>query len=227
VKSRGARRWEEPRLAELIKLREQDKVTHQQIAERMGVTKGQVERQVSLLIYEDRLQERTRRPPGADDAAPREWADVRRELQQLYDGNELDHAQMAQRLNITRTQLHSQLHRLFRERRLTPRSRRPTRKTKPAAPGSPEQFRLVLDALFGPDGERHGMAIGRATGLSGETVYAVLRGLQLAGCVTSQPTEPPGRKSLTYSFTAEGRQVAQTAIRDEDSLLALIQASRG
>jgi predicted transcriptional regulator len=125
MKLRSAKRWDEPQLAKLIELREEEGLTHRQIAERMGVTKGQVDRQVLLLIYDQRLKERTRKAPeaSATDPAPREWADVRREAKALYEEGELDHDEMAERLNLTRAQLQTQLRRLFKDGQLSPRPR--------------------------------------------------------------------------------------------------------
>jgi hypothetical protein len=90
-----------------------------------------VDRQVLLLIYDQRLKERTRRAPeaSATDSAPREWADVRREAKALNEEADLGRDEMAERLNLTRTQLQTQLRRLFKERQLTvrPRGRKKSR----------------------------------------------------------------------------------------------------
>lgn len=92
------------------------RLTHRQIAERTGVTKGQVDRQVLLLTYDQGLKERTRKAPQASppDPAPCVWAGVRREAKALYENGDGDHDEMAVLLNSTRTQPQTQLRRLFR-----------------------------------------------------------------------------------------------------------------
>jgi hypothetical protein len=97
-----ARLWVEERLATLIELRENDRLTHPEIAERMGATKPQVDQQVYKLILDDRL----RRRAGLVEHE-RTWDDVRKELKPLYEAGELDHDEMAARLKLSRSQLQS------------------------------------------------------------------------------------------------------------------------
>jgi hypothetical protein len=49
--------------------------------------------------------------------------DVRDELKPLYEAGELDHDEMAARLKITKSQLQSQLNKMFHQRQLSPRGR--------------------------------------------------------------------------------------------------------
>ena len=114
--------WEEERLATLIALREKDKLTHPQIADRMGATKAQVDQQVYKLIFAERL----RRRAGLVEAG-RTWAELRGELKPLYEAGDLDHEEIAARLKISKSQLQSQLNRMFRRGELAPRKpgRRP------------------------------------------------------------------------------------------------------
>jgi predicted ArsR family transcriptional regulator len=103
-------------LADLIRLREDDDLTHGDIAGRLGLTTREVDRHVWALIQAGTLKPRkgmvqsTRNGPTED----RSWASVRREICKLYEEN-IDHRSMTVRLRISRTQLQTQLHRLFRE----------------------------------------------------------------------------------------------------------------
>jgi hypothetical protein len=108
-------RWNESRNHRLIKLREDAGLTHREIAERLKVTKGQVDRQVALLLRDSRLEPRSRMVAPRDrNGMPRSWDTVRSQLKELYVAGGL-HRAMAHELNLTRIQLHTQLQHLFRE----------------------------------------------------------------------------------------------------------------
>ncbi len=106
-------RWTESRTRQLIELREKTRLTQREIAERLGVTKGQLDKQVALLLHAGRLTPRSGTVPCDRNGSPRSWATVRSELTELYIAGE-DHRAMAHQLNLTRIQLHTQLTRLFR-----------------------------------------------------------------------------------------------------------------
>jgi predicted transcriptional regulator len=124
-----ARSWDEDQLAILIALRERGGLTHPQIAERMGATKRQVDQQVYKLILGGGVA-----PRAGLVERDRTWDDVREQLKPLYEASELDHDEMAARLKLSKSQLQSQLNRMFRQRQLTPRKRGPRpRLTRPAS----------------------------------------------------------------------------------------------
>jgi hypothetical protein len=111
----GATRWTEGRIRRLIELREIGGLTHREIAERLGVTRGQVDRQVAHLVLDGHLEPRAGMVASrAQNGVPRSWAIVRSQLEELYVAGE-NHWAMAHQLSLTRIQVHTQLHRLFRE----------------------------------------------------------------------------------------------------------------
>jgi len=102
--------WTESRNRRLIELREKAGLTHSEIAERLGVTKGQVDRQVAHLVLNGRLQPRVGIvASGAQNGVPRSWVTVRSQLKELYEAGEA-HRAMALRLSLTEIQVHTQLH---------------------------------------------------------------------------------------------------------------------
>jgi DNA-binding transcriptional regulator LsrR (DeoR family) len=107
-------RWTERRIRLLIELREGSGLTHPEIAERLGVTREQVDHQAGLLLRDGRLEPRSGMVAPRDrNRGPRSWETVRRQLKQLYVTGEA-HRAMAHQLNLTRIQVHRLRH-LFRE----------------------------------------------------------------------------------------------------------------
>lgn len=112
--SRTSSRWSEVEIQQLIELRETLGLTHHEIADRLGVTNGQVDRQVESLLLEGRVESRSITAPRSRSGSLRSWTTLRNEVRMLYEAG-VSHPAMAYQLNITRIQLQSQLRRLFRE----------------------------------------------------------------------------------------------------------------